>query len=64
MEKTDREGRGREEKIFIFFILFTSFSYLWKSDRTFSSEKKAKLDYATRAMHRYQYLSVSSNFKR
>ena len=44
--------------------IFVSFSDLWKLDHRFLSEQKAKLDYATRATRRYQYLSVSSNFKR
>ena len=53
------------EKIFnFFFFLFAFFSDLWKSDRTFSLKQKAKFDYATRAMRRYQYLSILSNFKR
>ena len=51
-------------RFFIFFIIFASFSYLWKFDCRFLLEQKAKLDYATRATRRYQYLSVSSNFKR
>ena len=54
----------REREDFYFFILFIFFSYLRKSDRRFFSEQKAKLDDATRATRRYQYLSVSSNFKR
>ena len=53
------------ERFFLFiFILFASLSDLRKSDRKLSSEYKAKLDYATRATHRYLYLSVLSNFKR
>ena len=47
-----------------FFLFFISFSDLWKSDRRFLSEYKAKLVYVTRATRRNQYLSVSSNFKR
>ena len=54
----------RERFVLIFFFLFVSFSNLRKSDRRFLSEQKAKLDYATRATRRYQYLSVSLNFKR
>ena len=51
-------------EIFFFFIFsLRSFSDLWKSDRRRSSEQKAKLVYATRATHRYQYLSLLSNFK-
>ena len=46
-----------------FFLLFASFSYLLRSDRRFSSEQKAKLDYATRVTHKYQYLSILSKFK-
>ena len=63
MEKTDREGVEERDFLF-FFLLFVSFSDLRKSDRRFLSEQKAKLDYATRATRRNQYLSVSSNFKR
>ena len=57
--------RERVTRFFLFFFLiFASFSDLRKSDRRFLSKKKAKLDYATRATHRYQYLGVLSNFKR
>ena len=56
--------RERERNFYFIFSLFVSFSDLQKSDRRFLSEKKAKLEYATRATRRYQYLSVSSNFKR
>ena len=59
----ERAWRG-ERDIFNFFSLFFSFSDLWKSDRRFLSEQKAMLDYMTRTKRRYQYLSVSSNFKR
>ena len=55
--------RGGEREILNFFFL-VSFLDLRKSDRRFLSEQKAKLDYMTRATRRYQYLSVSSNFKR
>ena len=59
------ESVGRREIFFLFtFILFASLLDLRKSDRRFLSEQKAKLDYATRVTRRYQYLSVSSNFKR
>ena len=52
------------ERFFIFyFLLIVSFSDLQKSDCRFSSEQKAKLDYAMRATRRYQYLSILSNFK-
>ena len=64
MRWTREKERGEERDIFNFFSLFVSFSDLWKSDRTFLSEQKAKLVYATRATRRNQYLSVSSNFKR
>ena len=64
-DQTGVERAWGGERFFIFiFILFASLSDLRKSDRRFSSEYKAKLDYATRATHRYQYLSISSNFKR
>ena len=55
--------REERERYFNFFSLFISFLDLWKSDRRFLSEEKAKLVYVTRATRRYQYLSVSSNFK-
>ena len=48
---------------FYFYFLFASFLDLWKSDRRFSSEQKAKLDYAMRVMHKYQYLNILSKFK-
>ena len=48
---------------FNFYSLLVSFSDLRKSDRTLSSEQKAKLVYAKRATHRYQYLNLLSNFK-
>ena len=58
-------GERSGERFFnLVFLLFVSFSDLRKSDRRFSSEQKAKLVYATRATHRYQYLSLLSNFKR
>ena len=53
-----------ERFLFYFFSLFVFFSDLRKSDRRFLSENKAKLDYAMGATRRYQYFSVSSNFKR
>ena len=63
-----RQSVGGEqigERYFLFyFLLFVSFSDLWKSDRRFLSEQKAKLVYATKATHRYQNLSISSHFKR
>ena len=46
------------------FLFFASLLDLQKSDCRFSSEQKAKLVYATRAMRGYQKLSVSSNSKR
>ena len=61
-------GRSRRrrltETIFVLFSFFCSFSDLWKLDRMFLLKLKAKLDYAKRATHRYQYLSLLSNFKR
>ena len=66
--KTDRgrrtRKRERERDFYFIFLIFTYFSNLQKSDRRFLSEQKAKLDYATKATRRYQYFSVSSNFKR
>ena len=59
-----QKGVHEREDFNYFFLLFIFFSDLWKSDRRFLSEQKAKLVYATKAMRRNQYLSVSSNFKR
>ena len=52
------------EEFYLFFSFFVSLIDLWKSNRRFSSNQKAKLDYATRATRRYQYLNILSNFKR
>ena len=60
IEGVERERPG--ERFFNFFSLLVYFSDLRKSDRRFLSEQKAKLEYATRATHRYQYLSLLSNF--
>ena len=49
--------------IFSLYFFFDSFSDLRKLDRRLLSEQKAKLVYATRATHRYQYLSLLSNIK-
>ena len=63
METNWRE-REREKTIFFsFYFLLVSFLDLQKSDRRFLSEQKAKLVYAKRATHRYQYLSLLSNVK-
>ena len=69
--KTKSQGDRRErvesmkrDDFYFLFLLFAFFSDLWKSDRRFLLEQKAKLDYVTRATRRYQYLSVSSNSKR
>ena len=61
-----RERQGSHERlyIFLFFLLFSSFSDLWKSDRRFSSGLKAKLIHATRATRGHQNLGVSSNSTR
>ena len=56
-------GRETKRRFLVFFILFAFLSDSQKSDRKLSSEQKAKLDYAKRAMHRYQYLSLLSNVK-
>ena len=53
------ERRGREERVreresdfyFLFFLLFASFSDLWKSNRGILLEQEANLVYATRATH-------------
>ena len=47
--------------LFLFFLLFASFSDLRKSDRRFSSELKTKLIYAMRATRGHQNLGVSTN---
>ena len=52
-----------ERTIFLFIFLLVSFLDLWKSNRRFLSEQKEKLDYAKRATHRYQYLSLLLNVK-
>ena len=58
-------GERSGERFFnFFFLIFITLSDLWKSDRRFSSEQKAKLVYATRATRRYQKLSILSHFKR
>ena len=51
----------RERERYFYFIFFSD---LRKSDLRFLSERKVKLDYATRATRRYQYLNVLSNFKK
>ena len=57
-------GDELEGDIFFFnFLFLVSFLDLRKSDRRLSSEQKAKLVYAMRATHRYQYLSLLSNVK-
>ena len=58
------EENRRDVLFYFYFLLFVFFSDLRKSDRKFLSEQKAKLVYAARAMYRYQYLSLLSNFKR
>ena len=63
-KETDRACRRERGFLFLFFLLFVSFLDLRKLDRRFFSEHKVKLDYATRATRRYQYLSLFSNFKR
>ena len=60
----DELERGRGDDFLVLFSSFRSFSDLRKLDRRFLSEQKAKLDYAKKATHRYQYLSLLSNFKR
>ena len=60
----DELERGRGDDFLVLFSSLRSFSDLQKLDRKLSSEQKVKLDYAKRATHRYQYLSLLSNFKR
>ena len=55
-ERREREKRRVERE--------TSLSYLWKSDRRFLSEQKAKSVHATRATRGYQNLGVSSSSTR
>ena len=62
VETNWREREG-ENDFFSFYFLLVSFSDLRKSDHRLSSEQKAKLVYAKRATHRYQYLSLWSNVK-
>ena len=57
-------GDETEGDIFFFIFSLRSFLDLRKLDRRLLSEQKAKLDYAKRATHRYQYLNLLSNFKR
>ena len=58
------EENWRDVLFYFYFLLFVFFSDLHKSDRRFLLERKAKLVYATRATHMYQYLILLSNFKR
>ena len=53
-----------ERFLFLFFLLFISFSDLQKSDHRFSSELKVKLIHAARATPGYQNLEFSSNSMR
>ena len=46
---------------YLLFLLFVSFSDLWKSDRKFLSGLKAKLIYAMRATRGHQKVGVSTN---
>ena len=70
MNKRKMVGRNRQKRVrevgddFFFIFSLRSFSDLRKSDSRLSSEQKAKLVCVTRATHRYQYLSLLSNFKR
>ena len=63
-QETGGQRVWERERQFLFYIFFVSFSDLQKSDRKFSSKQKAKFVYATRAMRRYQKLSISVNSKR
>ena len=60
MRGKDEETENELERdlFYFYFLLFVSFSDLQKSDSRFSSEQKEKLDYATRATRKYQYLSL------
>ena len=64
-KKGVEDGRGRarqrENNFFYFFLLFSFFSDLRKSDRRFSSGLKAKLIYAMRATRGHQKVGVSTN---
>ena len=57
------EERG-EIFLFLFFLLFVSFSDLRKSDRRFSSGLKEKLIYEMRATRGHQKVGVSTNSMR
>ena len=50
--------RERLRGFYLFIYFLVSFSDLWKLDRRFSSELKAKLIHATRATRGYQNLRV------
>ena len=63
ISERERE-RIKERFYFLFFLLFVSFSDLWKLDRRFSLRLKAKLIHATKATRGYQNLGVSSNSMR
>ena len=58
------ESALEREYIFLFFLLFVSFSYLQKSDRRFSLGLKVKLIYAMRATRGHQKVGVLTNFVR
>ena len=58
------KGSVEREYYFYFFLLFVSFSDIWKSDRKFLSGLKAKLIYATRATRGHQNMGVLSNSMR
>ena len=53
------ERREVREIFFNLFILFVSFSDLWKSDHRNSSGKERKVFYATRATREYQKHEIS-----
>ena len=63
-ERGRRRGCVRGEKKILERGALASLQDLRKSNLGFSSEKKVKLVYATRAMRGYQNLGVSSNSMR
>ena len=60
---SNKNDRGQIERatrfLFFLFLLFASFSDLWKSDRRISLGKERKVLYATRAMRGYQKHRIS-----
>ena len=62
--KRERKRVCIERFLFFYFLLFASFSDLWKSDCRIFSEEKAKFIHASRATRGYQNHGVLSNSTR